>query len=141
MAVAAKRSESELAKREQRPQLNVIVSSEMKTKIAQMAVDRGQSMGQVCEQLLERAFYLDRMLDSMNQSIEQIRSGSIEAAFRAEGYTAIHSPYGFVWVPREYPIERSRFLAQHEVEKIEREREERARQEHEQEEREKGKQK
>jgi len=112
--VMSKRSEA--AKREQRPQLNVIVSSEMKDKIAQMALDRGQSMGQVCEQLLDRAFYLDRMLDSMNQSIEQIRRGSIEAAFRREGYTPVRSPYGSVWVPKEYPIERSRFLAQHEVE-------------------------
>jgi hypothetical protein len=115
---------SELAKRE-RPQLNVLVSSEMKDLISEMATNSGQSMGQVVERLLDRAITYDKMLDTMKQSMAEIRRGSIEAAFRAEGYTPVRSPYGTIWVPKEYPIERSRFLAQHEVEKIEREREER----------------
>jgi Ribbon-helix-helix protein, copG family len=110
--ITAKRSE--LAKRE-RPQLNVIVSSEMKDRIAQMAADSGQSMGQIVEQLLDRAITYDRMLDAMNTSLQEIKRGQIENAFRAEGYHRVGTPYGIAWLPRDYPIERSRFLAQHEI--------------------------
>src|SRR5215510_8823442 len=122
---AARHSKSELMRREQRPQLNVIVSSEMKDLISEMAKNSGQSMGQIVERLLDRAITYDKMLDTMKQSMAEIRRGNIETAFRAEGYAPVRSPYGTIWVPKEYPIERSRFLAQHEVEKIERERSER----------------
>src|SRR5262245_16383419 len=112
----AQHSERELARRELRPQLNVIVSAEMKDLISEMAANSGQSMGQVVEQMLDRAITYDRMLDIVGKSMEEIVRKRIENAFRVEGFNPVRSPYGTVWVPRDYPIEGSHFLAQHEVE-------------------------
>jgi hypothetical protein len=46
----------------------------------------------------------------MNKTMGEIRRGNLEGAFRSEGYTPIHTSYGNVWVPRDYPIERSDFI-------------------------------
>jgi predicted DNA-binding protein len=127
MATAVKRAGRPLrsAEKGERYSLGLIVTAEMKQFIDDTAKATGRTQSQVAELLMEKAVAYDRMLSAMNTSLEEIRRGQIEAAFRAAGFTAIHSPYGKIWVPKDYPMERSRFLAQDEVDAIEKKREER----------------
>jgi hypothetical protein len=113
MTTAAKRVVQPAAKRE-RQQIGLIVTAEMKRLIDEMAKASGRTQSQVAELLMEKAVQYDRTIAAMNKSLDEIRRGNIEGAFRAEGYTPIHSPYGKIWHPPGYPIERSRFIAQEE---------------------------
>jgi predicted DNA-binding protein len=96
----------------ERYSIGTIVTAEMKQLIDETAKATGRTQGQVIEALCEKALQYDRMISAMNKSLEQIRQGNTEAAFRAEGYVPVLSPHGKIWLPRDYPIERSRFIAQ-----------------------------
>jgi hypothetical protein len=84
----------------------------------------GRSVSEEVEMCVERAAQYDLTIAALGRSLDEIKRGNAEAAFRAEGYTAIHSPHGKIWVPPGYPMERSpgfmtqeerdRFIAQEE---------------------------
>jgi hypothetical protein len=99
-----------------RMSLGLKVGADVKRRIDSAARASGRTQSQEAELLIERALHYDRMLSAMNTSLEQIRRGQVENAFRAEGYRAMHSPYGKVWVPRDYPGERSGFIPPEEKE-------------------------
>ena len=71
----------------------------------------GSTQSQVAERLIEGALHYDRMLSAMNTTMDEIRRGNLEAAFRAEGYSPIHSIHGKIWVPPDYPIGHSGFIS------------------------------
>jgi hypothetical protein len=95
----------------QRYALGLRVAAETKQLLDDIARRTGSTQSQVAERLIDRALHYDRMLSAMNTTMDNIRRGNLEAAFRSEGYSPIHSPYGNVWVPRDYPIERGDFIA------------------------------
>jgi hypothetical protein len=95
----------------QRYALGLRVSAEIKQMLDETARRTGSTQSQVAERLIDRALHFDRMLSAMNTTMDEIRRGNLEGAFRSEGYSPIHSPYGKIWVPRDYPIERSGFIA------------------------------
>jgi hypothetical protein len=97
------------AKRVERPerarhQVGLIITAEMKQTLERMAEESGRTQSQVAEWLMDRCIHYDRMLNVMNVSMEHIRSGNLERALREEGYTPVHSPYGNIWYPRDYPL-------------------------------------
>jgi hypothetical protein len=94
----------------QRYSLGLRVSAETKQILDETARWTGSTQSQVAERLIDRALHYDRMLSAMNKTMGEIRRGNLEGAFRSEGYTPIHTSYGNVWVPRDYPIERSDFI-------------------------------
>ena len=71
----------------------------------------GSTQSQVAERLIERALHYDRMLSAMNTTMDEIRRGNLEAAFRAEGYSPIHSIHGKIWVPARLPHRAQRLLS------------------------------
>jgi hypothetical protein len=94
-----------------RLQLGIIVSRKTKETIEKLARDTGQSQGQVCEVLIEKAIYLDSLVAAMGRTMEAIRDGNIETAFRRAGYVPFNSSYGKIWVPASYPLtHRSGFI-------------------------------
>ena len=94
-----------------RLQMGIIVSRKTKETIEKLARDTGQSQGQVCELLLEKAIHYDNMVLAMGRTMEAVRDGNLETAFRRAGYTPINSPYGKIWVPASYPLtQRSGFI-------------------------------
>jgi hypothetical protein len=95
-----------------RVSLGLKVGADVKRRIDSAARASGRTQSQEAELLIERALQYERLLSAMNTSLEDIRRGQIEAAFRAAGYTAAHSSYGKVWLPKDYPVERSGFIAQ-----------------------------
>jgi hypothetical protein len=99
----------------ERYSLGLIVTAEMKRLIDETAKATGRTQSQVAELLMEKAVQYDRTIAAMNKSLDEIRRGNVEAAFRAEGYTPVHSPYGKIWHPPGYPIERSRFITEEEA--------------------------
>jgi hypothetical protein len=117
MATAAKRvgrpaRSAVSAGRAERYSLGLIVTAEMKRLIDETAKATGRTQSQVAELLMEKAVTYDRMIAAMNRSLDEIRRGNIEAAFRAEGYTPVHNPHGKIWLPPGYPIgARSGFIA------------------------------
>jgi predicted DNA-binding protein len=95
----------------QRYALGLRVSAEIKQLLDDTARRTGSTQSQVAERLIDRALHYDQMLSAMNTTMDEIRRGNLEGAFRSEGYSSINSPYGKIWVPRDYPIERSNFIA------------------------------
>jgi hypothetical protein len=115
MATATKRAgrparPAAAEQKRERFSLGLIVTAEMKQLIDETAKATGRTQSQVAELLMERAVQYDRTIAAMNRSLDEIRRDNIEAAFRAEGYTPEHSPYGKIWYPPGYPIGRSRFI-------------------------------
>jgi hypothetical protein len=108
-------SAPEPEQRRERYSLGLIVTAEMKRLIDETARATGRTQSQVAELLMEKAVQYDRTIAAMNKSLDEIRRGNIEGAFRAEGYTPVHSPYGKIWHPPGYPIERSRFITEEEA--------------------------
>src|SRR3954462_5368790 len=90
--------------------LGLIVTAELKRTIDEMAKPGGRTQSQVAELRMEKAITYDQMLAAMNRSLESIRRGNIEAAFREEGYVSARSPYGMIWYPPSSPIARSGFI-------------------------------
>jgi predicted transcriptional regulator len=95
----------------QRYALGLRVSAEIKQMLDQTAKATGSTQSQVAERLIDRALHYDRMLSAMNTTMDAIRRGNFKAAAQSEGYSPIHTPYGDVFVPPDYPIERSGFIA------------------------------
>ena len=95
----------------QRYSLGLRVSAEIKQILDETARRTGSTQSQVAERLIDRALHYDRMLSAMNTSMDEIRRGNLEGAFRSAGYSSINSPYGKIWFPRDYPMERSGFIA------------------------------
>jgi hypothetical protein len=89
---------------EQRYALGLKVCAEVKKLIDEEARRSGRTQSQVAELLIEKAIAFDRIVSGMNTTMEAIRRGNFEAAARAEGYRAVHSPYGNIWLPRDYPL-------------------------------------
>jgi predicted DNA-binding protein len=87
-----------------RPQLGIIVSQETKDRIERLAQASGRSQGQVVEQLIERAILYDSVIAAMNRTLDDIRRGHIEEAFRGDGYTPVKTPYGQIWLPPNHPL-------------------------------------
>src|SRR5262245_60849443 len=75
----------------ERYSIGTIVTAEMKKLIDETAKATGRSQGQVIEHLIEKALTYDRIVSGMNKSMDEIRRGNVEAAFRAEGYVPITS--------------------------------------------------
>jgi hypothetical protein len=101
MAMATRRSAHPARKRHQ---IGLIVSAEMKALLVERAKATDMTQSQVAEELMKKALHYDQMLSAMNTTMGNIRAGNLEAAFRAEGYTSVHSPYGKIWLPPGYPI-------------------------------------
>ena len=115
MATATKRAgrparPAAAEQKRERFSLGLIVTAEMKQLIDETAKATGRTQSQVAELLMERAVQYDRTIAAMNRSLDEIRRGNIEAAFRGEGYTPVHSPYGKIWHPPGYPLEQSRYI-------------------------------
>jgi hypothetical protein len=90
--------------------LGLKVTAAVKRRIDKAAQDSGRTQSQEAEALIERAFLYDGMLQAIRTTLANISKGRIDAAFREAGFTAIHTPYGKVWVPRDFPIKASGFL-------------------------------
>jgi hypothetical protein len=111
----------------QRVSLGLKVTAAVKRHIDSEARASGRTQSQEAEALIERALQYDRVLQAMGTTVEKIEWGSIEAALRRRGYTAIHHPRGDIWLPPGYRMERSpgfmtqeesdRFIAQEEGKK------------------------
>jgi hypothetical protein len=99
-----------------RVSLGLKVGAEVKRRIDSAARASGRTQSQEAELLIERALHYDRMLGAMNTSLEDIRRGQVEDAFRAAGYRWHHTPYGKIWLPPGYPGEPSGFISQEEKE-------------------------
>lgn len=99
-------------KQGKRVSLGLKVTAEMKRQVDAAALLSGRTQSQEAEMLMEDAVKYRTVLAAMNMTMEQIAKGKIDAAFRAAGYTAVHSTHGNVWVPPGYPIERSGFIDQ-----------------------------
>ena len=104
--MAASKREGQRATRavRKRVQLNVIVSAETKQLIERLARESDRSQGQVAEALIERSIVYDSVIAAMNRTLDDIRRGHIEEAFRSDGYTPLKTPYGQIWVPRDFPL-------------------------------------
>jgi hypothetical protein len=103
-AVARLGRPAEPAGAAQRYSLGLKVTAEMKNLIDQEARRSGRTQSQVTELLLEKAITYERVVSGLNTTLEQIQRGHLEAALRADGYRAVHSPYGDIWLPRDYPL-------------------------------------
>ena len=90
----ARHGRRQQGKSRERFSLGLVVTAEMKQLIDETAKATGRTQSQVAELLMERAVQYDRTIAAINRSLDEIRRGNIEAAFRAEGYTPVHSPYG-----------------------------------------------
>lgn len=97
-------------KQGERYALGLRVSAEIKQLLDKTAHDTGSTQSQVAERLIERALHYDRMLLAMNTTMDEIRRGNLEGAFRSEGYFSVRSPYGNIWYPRDFPTEQTRFV-------------------------------
>ena len=86
-------------------------SAEIKELLDKTAHNTGSTQSQVAESLINRALHYDRMLSAMDTTMDEIRRGNLEGAFWSEGYFSVRSPYGNIWYPRDFPIERSGFIA------------------------------
>jgi hypothetical protein len=84
--------------------LGLKVTAETKAVIDREAQRTGRSQSQVAELLIEKALTYDQIISGLNQSLEDVRSGRIEAAFQREGYRWVHSPFGKIWLPKDHPI-------------------------------------
>jgi hypothetical protein len=76
----------------------------MKVFIEAEAARSGRTQSQVVEAMLERARTYDQMLAAANQTMGDLLRGRLESALRNEGYTPVHSPYGKIWYPPDYPL-------------------------------------
>jgi hypothetical protein len=88
----------------QRYSLGLKVTAETKNFIDREAKRSGRTQSQVAELLIEKALVFERVVAGMNTTMDEIRRGNVEAAFRAEGYRWVHSPYGKIWLPHDYPL-------------------------------------
>ena len=92
-----------------RIQLGLIVSAETKATIDKLAAESERTQSQVAEMLIERALHYDKTLAAMNETFDEIRRRNFEAALQREGYHPVRSPYGKIWYPPDYPLQRSGF--------------------------------
>ena len=92
-----------------RIQLGLIVSADTKATIDKLADDSGRTQSQVAEWLIERALHYDNVIAAMNATFDEIKRGNLEGAFQREGYHPVRSPYGKIWYPPDYPLQRGGF--------------------------------
>jgi predicted transcriptional regulator len=96
--------------RGQRVSLGLKVTAEIKRHLDSAARVSGRTQSQEAEHLIEEGLQSRRMLDVMRTTLAEIERGSVEAAFRRQGYTPVHSPHGKIWLPPGYPTEKSGFI-------------------------------
>jgi hypothetical protein len=84
--------------------LGLKVTAELKNDLDKLAAKSGRTQSQEAERLIELALRFDELLEGMRADVRRIRDGNVEAAFRAAGYTPVHSPHGKIWVPKGYPL-------------------------------------
>jgi hypothetical protein len=72
-----------------RVQLGIIVSREMKARIAALARKSGRSQGQVAEDLMLRQFAYEELVAATRKRIEEIHKGNVETELYRLGYTLI----------------------------------------------------
>src|SRR5262249_28848455 len=65
-----------------------------------------RSVSEEVEARVERARQYDQTLEALRTDLQKIKDGRPEAVFREAGFTPLHSPYGKIWVPKEYPLKR-----------------------------------
>ncbi len=87
-----------------RVSLGLKVTAQVKRHIDEAARNSGRTQSQEAEALIEKALTYDRALEAMRTTLTKIKEGSIEAAFRSAGFIPCHSPYGKIWVPKDYPL-------------------------------------
>jgi hypothetical protein len=63
-----------------------------------------RSVSEEVEARVERARQYDQTLEALRTDLQKIKDGRPEAAFREVGHTPVHTPYGKIWVPKDYPL-------------------------------------
>jgi len=94
-----------------RVSLGLKVTAEVKQQIEEAARASGRTQSQEAEHLIERALLVERLMQSMRTTVEQVERGNFEAALYRRGFTQIRDARGTLWAPPGYPgIERSGFI-------------------------------
>jgi hypothetical protein len=92
----------------ERVSLGLRVTAVIKRHIDAAARASGRTQSQEAEILIERALTYDDLLQAMHTTLANVTKGNVEAAFRSAGYRWIHTAYGKIWVPKEYPLKQIR---------------------------------
>jgi hypothetical protein len=88
------------SKKTKRIQLNLLVTGEMKKRIAALARKAKSSQGQVAEDLMLKQFAYEELVAAMGRGLEEIRKGNVEAELHRLGYTRglpMRDASGKVW--------------------------------------------
>jgi hypothetical protein len=72
-----------------RVQLGIIVSREMKARIAALARKSGRSQGQIAEDLMLKQFAYEDLVAAMGKGIEEIRKNNVETELFKLGYIRV----------------------------------------------------
>lgn len=107
------------AKPRTRVSLGLKVTAEMKDRIEAAAKRSGRTQSQEAEAWLERALQYDAMLATLRKQLAEFETMAVEGIFLSRGYRiGQHSQWGPVWVPKDYPGERSGFVSDEEAAKF-----------------------
>ena len=90
--------------------LSLRVTPTVRKLLDNAAAEAGRSISQEAEMMIERAIQYDRTFEAMKTTMEKIKTGNIEAAFREIGYRSEVTENGKIWLPPEYPGPRSGWL-------------------------------
>ena len=88
--------------------LGLKVTPQIKELIDTRAKASGRTQSQEAELMIERAVQYDRTLAAMNQTLEQIQRGNLEAELVRQGHSFERTEYGRVWYPPGFPEEEKR---------------------------------
>jgi len=93
-----------------RVSLGLKVTAQIKDLLDAQAKVSGRTQSQEAEMMIERTIHYDRAFAAMKMTLEEIERGNLEAELQRKGYSFLRTEHGKVWLPPDYPGERSGFI-------------------------------